>query len=274
MSIRDFQFDKQPVGRCALCRGAGADEHLQVDELLGGAARFVRCSSCGLIYLDPAPTPESLAVFYRDIYPHPEYRALDGNAFSNPREEFFNAFLACENIMDQVTEYQLPPGRLLDVGCAHGGVLLEAATQGWKVQGVELSADGVAFCTKELHLPVEQAGFMEARLEPDAFDVILMLEFIEHAPDPVQAMRRAHKIAKQDAVLFITSPNADSATALALQHRWMGWRPPTHLHFLNRNNMVRLLNRTGWTPLRIKSAGAYPGQILAVARKSAAPANP
>lgn len=59
---------------CPLCGDAGHDDFLRSEDLEHGTGddfRLVRCRRCGHVYLNPAPTAETLALCYPDGYgPH------------------------------------------------------------------------------------------------------------------------------------------------------------------------------------------------------------
>ena len=71
---------------CPLCGGSGTHDLTGTDLMFGGDTRYDydRCSRCGLVYLNPLPTPEQIATFYPDSYsiyteprrPHFSRRAL------------------------------------------------------------------------------------------------------------------------------------------------------------------------------------------------------
>lgn len=262
-----FNIKTEPVERCPLCRGAEKSERLRTEMAGGGEARFVDCPSCGLVYLDPAPGRETLEVFYRDVYATPEYRKADGFDALDPREELGGAFKYCEHLMNEVEDYRTPPGKLLDVGCAYGGFVLDASTRGWKAEGVEPFADAAAFCRDMLGLSVSQGDIFTAELKEEEYDVITLYEVIEHLDRPVQAMRKLAKLAKPGALLALTTPNPNSPAAILAKANWIGWKPPTHLCLFDFHSVRALLERGGWTPLKIKGCGMYPGQITAFAEK-------
>jgi SAM-dependent methyltransferase len=234
-----------------------------------GPARLVKCAQCGLVYIDPAPTPVSIREFYNSVYLTPGYRKIDGASIPDPKQEFLVTFPEMEKHLDEIEEHKQPPGRLLDVGCSHGALLLEAATRGWAAEGIEPFADGVKFCRDSLGLNVVQGDFPACEPPGGAYDVVTMYEMIEHVCDPVGAMKRAAALVKSDAILVLTSPNADSPAALVLRGNWIGLKFPTHLQFFNFYSVRRLLLSAGWSPVKVKSGGAYPGQLLAVARRMA-----
>lgn len=262
-----FSFEKEPVGTCPLCGGGKSADHCEIEEPAGGRAHCVRCADCETVYQDPAPTAASLDAYYAGAYGDPAHRALDNRAHADIATEFVHGLRACEQILDRIAEYRQPPARMLDVGCGTGGVLLEAATRGWAVMGLEPSAPLAAFC-RSLGLPVMEQSFTGAEIPGPPFDVILMMEFLEHVRDPGAALRRAREFAAADAVIYITAPNADSPAARVLGQNWVGWKPPLHLQFFNLYSIQTLLIRSGWKPLHASSGGGYPGQVLAIAKNT------
>jgi len=276
MAPENFEFEFQSVEKCVLCGSPEKQEHFSAKTDGGAAARLVKCAECGLVYIDPAPTPASLAEFYGAVYLTPGYRAFDGASIPDPRQELLATFQVMEQHVDEIEEYRQPPGRLLDVGCSHGAFLLEAVSRGWTAEGVEPFEDAARFCSETLGLKVTQGEFPEAAPQGDPFDVITMYEVIEHVSAPVAVAAHAARIAAPGAILVLTSPNAESPAALVHRENWVGLKFPTHLQFFNTFTMRRLLLSTGWTPLKIRSGGSYPGQLIAFARKTrtAPAANP
>ncbi len=268
MATESFKFEFQPVAKCVLCGSPEKQEHFTARVEDGANARLVKCPECGLVYINPAPTPVSLAEFYDSVYLTPDYRTIDGASIPDPRQELFATFQVMERHVDEVEEYRQPPGRLLDVGCSHGAFLLEAVSRGWTAEGIEPFESAAGFCSGTLGLKVTHGSFPDAAPRGEPFDVITMYEVIEHVPDPVAVAARAAEIAAPGAILALTSPNAESPAALVHRENWVGLKFPTHLQFFNTFTMRKLLLSAGWTPLKIRSGGSYPGQLIAFARKS------
>ena len=268
MKASDFKFDMQARDGCPLCGSTMKKEYTGMKAVDGGTAMFQQCAECRLLYLDPAPTKESVEFFYRQIYSDPEFRKLDGHSHADPVKEFVAGLPVFERHLDFIEQHKQPPGKMLDVGCSYGGILVEAASRGWRTEGIEPSMEAVKFCREKLGLNVTRGGIMDTQLQPGSVDVVVMLEVIEHLEDPVAALKKTNELARASSMLYLTSPNASSAAAMVLGSNWIGWKPPTHLQFFSYGTLPVLLEKTGWRPVKIKSGGGYPGQIMAVARKS------
>jgi SAM-dependent methyltransferase len=266
MSVIGFEFEFAPVEKCPLCRSESKRDHFAAEHG-GHTVRLAKCGDCGLVYIDPAPTPKSLSEFYNSVYLTPDYRKVDGASIPDPKREFYATFQVMEAHVDDIEAYKTPPGRLLDVGCSYGAFLLEAATRGWSVTGVEPFADAAVFARDNTGMSVFQGEFLAVTLPSEYFDVITMYEVLEHVANPAAVLMKALEIARPGGILVITAPNADSPAALTCCGGWVGLKFPTHLQFFNFITTRNVLSAVGWEPLRIKSGGGYAGQMMAIARK-------
>jgi 2-polyprenyl-3-methyl-5-hydroxy-6-metoxy-1,4-benzoquinol methylase len=258
----------KPVENCTLCGSAEKRSHLGVEkEISGTLIRIVKCAACGLVYIDPAPTKEFLSKFYEDTYFTREFRTYEG-CTPDPIEDMVKGLTVEEKYMDLIENHKLVRGRMIDIGCSYGSFIFEAATRGWQVEGIEIFSAAVKFGREFFGLPVQQAEILTADYILKPYDVITMWEVIEHIIDPVSCMRRLAEVAAPGAVLALTTPNADCPAAYIFRAMWVGFRIPTHLQFFNHETLPLLLNKAGWRLTKITSAGGYPGQLMAFARKA------
>ena len=267
MPEEQLHLEFEPVAQCPLCSGVERTPRVRPVMPGGGTATLVTCAACGLVYMDPAPTPRALEQFYASTYFTPEYRALEGFAITDPVQELAATVQYMERLADDVELHRTPPGRLLDVGAAYGGFLLEMQTRGWDIKGVEPFSGAAEFCRERLGLPVVCGEVQSADLPLESFDVITLWDVLEHFAQPVDVMRRITELAAPGAVLLATSPNPDSPAALLAREQWIGWKPPTHLCLFSFHTVRRLLDSAGWQVLRAQGGGIYPGQLTVVAEK-------
>jgi SAM-dependent methyltransferase len=107
--------------------------------------------------------------------------------------------------------------RLLDVGAGSGVLVEQALALGLDAVGVEpsrwLRKRAVERC-----LPVEEGTLPHAAL-PGPFDVVTMIDVIEHVSDPVAMLSEARRSLAPGGVVAVVTPDVR-----ALIPRVMGWR--------------------------------------------------
>jgi SAM-dependent methyltransferase len=220
---------------------------------LPGRFRVVECAECGLLRTNQRPTRESMPFYYGAGYQ--PYQT------SRPHErrgaELVDRLLLAEAVPP------LPPGRLLEVGCACGSFLQRMSRRGWQVAGIELSPEAAAACAA-LGYPVH-AGPLETA--PDTFggcDLVAGWMVLEHLHDPIGGLRKLLAWTRPGGWLALSVPNAD-----CLARRWFGdaWFPlqlPTHLFHFTPDTLRAALELAGWEVRRI-SLQRHLGDLVASA---------
>lgn len=137
-----------------------------------------------------------------------------------------------------------PAGKLIEVGCAYG-FFLEEARSHFDVSGVELAEDAAAACRARGLRVLSGVADEETLQRLGPADVIVLLDVIEHLPDPHEVLARCTRFLHPGGIVVLTT--GDFASPLA---RWAGpgWRlmtPPQHLWFFTRTSMERLAARLG-----------------------------
>jgi SAM-dependent methyltransferase len=140
---------------------------------------------------------------------------------------------------------------LLDIGCAMGILLKEAKKAGYKAQGVDISADAVAYCRKK--------GFSVSQRWPTSkFDVITAFEIIEHERDPKRMMSRVYKLLNKGGLAFLTTPNHDSFWRKIMGTWWVGYHHPEHVTFWDPQSLTYLLKTSGFRNIKIQRDSPRP----------------
>src|SRR5687767_7257565 len=162
---------------CLLCGGSDLEPLIESADYLtelGGKFRVVRCLGCGLAFTSPRPAAESLGRFYPDGYaPHQErpgrkgWRAEVGRRleravlrwrFDYPPQPAgagaaMLAALGRAAIRGRRRRAHWIPfrgeGRLLDFGCGRASFARRMVEHGWKVEGVDASAEVAAAVERE-----------------------------------------------------------------------------------------------------------------------------
>ncbi|MEI7769856.1 MAG: glycosyltransferase [Chloroflexales bacterium] len=145
-------------------------------------------------------------------------------------------------------------GALLEVGCGHGELLLEALQFGFSVHGLDISPSAVAFANRSLGGDYVRCGIIETAELPEHFyDICVLSDLIEHTRDPVALMRRVHRLLKPGGLIFIATPSLDSWSARLLGSHWMEYKTE-HLYYFSRSTIENLLARTGFVGVRVEAS--------------------
>jgi len=195
-----------------------------------------QCATCGLGRAHaPAFDP---AAYYTQGY------------FSGGRADGYADYRGTEPVLrrefartvDFIRRYRRA-GRLLEVGCAYGFFLHEAKRY-FTVSGIELADDAAAHCRRE-GLPVETGTADAAERTGGPFDVIVLLDVIEHLPDPHATIVTLARALAPGGVIVLTTGDFASLAARALRSAWRLMTPPQHLWFFTASSMERLAAGAG-----------------------------
>ena len=149
----------------------------------------------------------------------------------------------------------LPPDikRVLDVGCGAGGTLrwIKDVAPGAETVGLELNP--AVKDDLERNADVAVIGSIDDRLpEIGRFDLILLLDVLEHLPDPAATLRRLTSILRPEGSVIVSVPNIAHYSVilpLVLRRRFTyrdaGIMDRTHLRFFVEDTAVGLLGSAG-----------------------------
>ena len=134
-------------------------------------------------------------------------------------------------------------GKLLELGCAYGFFLLEAARY-FDVTGIELAPEAAEHA-RRAGLHVLQGMADEASLRQIGHvDVIVLFDVIEHLPDPRETLALCHRQLNPGGIIVITTGDFGSMAAKLAGVRWRLLTPPQHLWFFTQESLRRMAGRS------------------------------
>jgi SAM-dependent methyltransferase len=214
---------------------------------LPGTFEIVRCRCCGLTRTDPRPTPSTIGFYYpADYGPHQAARGAE--RASSPLRRL------AEHVIDFRAETipDMPPGRLLEIGCATGNFLSRMAAKGWQVRGVEF-VEGAAAKARARGFEVSVGRIEDQDLGDGTFDLIAAWMVVEHLHEPVEALRKLRGAAAPNGWLAISVPDAGSVGLRIFGDNWYALGAPIHLFHYTKATIAAVLERAGWRVERIVS---------------------
>ncbi len=199
--------------------------------------QVARCKNCGLVYTNPRD--KKILTYYRKLSDREYQKEAEGRT------------IAFKRVFRNIEKYK-KTRRLLDIGCATGLFLNVAKKFGWEVYGVEPSKWGVDFAKKEYGLDIFNGTLEEAKFQERFFDVISLLDVLEHVTHPKSLLKRVFSLLKKDGLLCIVTPNIESFIAKLLKEKWWHVRQ-AHLFYFSLKTLQNLLSQTGFKAVEIRS---------------------
>lgn len=219
---------------------------------LPGRFRVVRCRTCGLLRTNPRPTAEAMGAYYPDDYGPYRYTVVSEKTEDHRSALRRNVSELLRRFTDTGSERlpDLPPGRLLEVGCASGSFLRRMAERGWSVEGIEFSETAGA-AARGLGYPVF-AGRLESAPDPrDPFDLVVGWMVLEHLREPVVSLSRLRGWTRPGGWIVLSVPDAGGWEFRLFRGAWYALQVPNHLILPTRSTLGEMLRRTGWKIERV-----------------------
>jgi 2-polyprenyl-3-methyl-5-hydroxy-6-metoxy-1,4-benzoquinol methylase len=201
---------------------------------------IVRCTQCGMLCSDWKIQVTDIDQLYSQM----EDELYD--------EEQKMRRLTFRRDLGLIQHYAGKIGRILDIGCSTGGLLLEAKDLGWQTAGIDLSHWAVEKCKQHGLTGVHEGTIQTYPGEQASTDVVTMLDYIEHDPDIGHTLDAVSHLLCQNGILYVTTPDSGSLVAKLFGRRWWGINA-LHLTLFSRSTIKKLLEKHGFEVLIIRS---------------------
>jgi SAM-dependent methyltransferase len=227
-------------GTCPICQCA---ELVAIGRI--GHRHLARCAACGHQFV-AACSDELLAAEYRAAY--------YGDA-SDPRIAAWatrhRAVWAA--VVGQLSELHPSASAFLDVGSGSGGFLEQVRLRHPRARLAAVESSAAARSALSTRMPDVEFVVGDAESLHEAtgrFDVVTMLQTLEHLFDPLAAVRGAVRCLNPGGLLFATVPNRRSLAVLLHGRSADCFANGTHLQFFSHEGLVRLLRAGGFERVR------------------------
>ncbi len=244
---KDGSQQEQPR-KCDLCGNSSYLPLVRGEDILfgtSGSFEYVKCSVCGLVFLEPQPSKEDILTKYPSSY------------YGGWKDKLSYRMLV---ILDKLSIGRSVPlargGPVLDVGSGSGSFLGILQQLGMTAYGVEPSPTGY-LVAKGSGLEVYQGTLFEAKFPDEYFHAIVVNHVLEHVESPTALLQELKRVLHPKGLLLIGVPNIDSFHFKAMKSSWVGLDPPWHLFHFSPKTLKLYAAKLGFTVERVRynSAG-------------------
>lgn len=285
----------QEARSCLLCNNAGTLLYANLrDNLFNapGTWTLLRCSDCGLAWLDPRPITADISKLYDTYHTHSVAHSVP--KFASLRKTIRNAILARvfgysglantplksnlgkmlsfigpikENVeLGVMTLHGQKRGKLLDVGCGNGQFLSKMRGLGWEVFGVEPDSRAVKAGQEKFRLNIYEGTLQEASFPNDCFDAITMSHVLEHASDPIDLLKECQRVLKRQGRFVVITPNIESLAHVVFQESCRHLEPPRHLFLFSHKSLKACIERAGLSVVSLRTTTRWGARMWRASR--------
>lgn len=227
--------------RCRLCN----DDKLFLYYTHGnqGQYKFYKCRKCKLINYDLSAGQDQLK--------------YTGRRYIHPDEKQNKQNIDQANTFHFIRRRIKRPGKLLDIGCGNGKILVMAREYGWEVKGLELSESLAQAIRQWFGIEVAVADFLiyDNPNDKSRYDVVILRHVLEHLPESILAMTKIYDLLKEDGHAIMEFPDIECLNFKIKRFlSRVGFRrkkykenyKPGHCNEFSKQSFKYMLNSTGF----------------------------
>jgi 2-polyprenyl-3-methyl-5-hydroxy-6-metoxy-1,4-benzoquinol methylase len=201
--------------------------------------QYLHCQGCGVLFIDPVPRAR-----LAEIYPSNYYSFAPGNGGIAVRVKEWLDGRMFRKLLRKLPDRELA---VLDVGGGAGrqlDVVRRVDARVRDTQIVDLDPEAAALATASGHQ--FHCGRIEDFTSSRTFDLVLMLNLIEHVADPAGVLSRMRELLSPGGILLLKTPNWDAWDARLFRHAsWAGYHCPRHWVLFTRPSLTAMVERAG-----------------------------
>jgi 2-polyprenyl-3-methyl-5-hydroxy-6-metoxy-1,4-benzoquinol methylase len=206
------------------------------------------CEACRCLFLHPMPDTREIERFYPADY---WWNARRSGGLKKLESVYRK--LALHDHIAFITKAAGDRGvEVLDVGCGSGTLLGLLKQRGFRVNGLDFSAEAAAIAKAENGVDVAVGSLEEAHFPAESFDVVTLFHVMEHVTNPRLVLAEVSRVLKPNGAAILQVPNIESWQFKIFGARWYGLDIPRHVIDYSRNSMLKLLADSGFVVNRIR----------------------
>jgi len=236
--------EPQRADRCWICgtervrprkarnlEGRLSPEDLRITDFhYGRTLALLTCADCGFVFANADELADLTALY--EAVQDPEHEETQNDRALQMRW-----------ILSLARKARPGARTLLDIGAGTGLLVAEAESDGLDAIGIEPSRTFTEVARRHGRR-VLQGVFPHPALTGRRFDVICLIDVIEHVADPLVLLRNCQRALTSEGALILVTPDVGSAVARLLRNRWWHFRV-AHVGYFNRKSLCTALRLCG-----------------------------
>ena len=231
------KIEKSHIGDCS--------EHPLYKNEISCKIQWMNCKNCNHQFVNGYFNDEALSLIFSN---------------TNDNQKVGFQIEQQRKISSEIVEKILPfknLGNWLDIGFGNGSLLFTAQEYGFKTVGVDLRKDNVDIMKNigfEVYCDlVENINFFKF------FDVVSLMDILEHVPFPKSTLKTIASIMKKKACLIMSMPNTESIIWDLMNENNQNpyLNELEHYHNFSKTTIYRLLNECGIKPIKYGISKRY-----------------
>ena len=193
-------------------------------------------------------TSEKFGIIQRENpYYHPDQRLDISQVYANDKQNIWT-----NNFTPMVKDWKEIKGdnlKVLDVGC-NMGVLVEGATnEGFDIKGIDINKHSIKAGQEEWPKIADKLtikDFIQPQHEEKIYDVVVLSDILSHVGNPMQLLRNALQVLKDDGLIYINIVNFGCKKASEELHKWDGVGVGENITLYTKDSFSSCCSRSGY----------------------------
>ncbi len=262
LRYKKLNMDMEPIKECPIC-GESHFESISRSDKFDHGIENVICKNCSFVFMNPAPTKESLDDFYKNRYwefyfsPEPSDKML--SVTKNPeRAEYHFRYLKDKINLNDVCSF-------VDVGGGDGSfikTLHNQVSNGEEFILVEPSDSYRKFAVENNSCTFDCADISKVSKSSN-LRLISMIHCLEHISNPLEFLSEISDLMNEGDYLFIDVPDVFEYWHVSEVH-------VAHTNHFNTETLSLLLNKSGFDVVDVGSHSPirHPKSVRGIFRKT------
>jgi len=206
----------------------------------------VICKKCGFAFANNIPDQNYFDNYYRELSKY-EHQETLGQPTEFEKKQFPEL---ADYIGKYISSYN---ARILEIGCANGGLLNELQKQGFKkVMGIDPSSICTKNAKKLYDIDVENTSISGMNDLWTPFDFVIMVAILEHIQDLVDSLWKIRELVSSNGRVFIEVPDVTKFGFYTSVYAPYMEFSVEHINYFSPQSLITLMSVYGFDTVSIK----------------------